>query len=102
LQQYSGGRHEQAHKTNLKDGWNASNHNLNYLPPVITFQRRILYFEVRELNLQALAQRRENSAAACKVLPSGADLAAPLSPQLYAKPEFKDPKTAVMESILTL
>jgi len=36
LQQYSAKRHEQAHETNLKDGWNASNHNLNYLPHVIT------------------------------------------------------------------
>jgi hypothetical protein len=80
LQQYSAERHEQAHKTNLKAGWNASNHNLNYLPQVITFQRRILCFEIRLLILQALAQRRENSAAACKVLPSGADLAAPQSP----------------------
>jgi hypothetical protein len=35
LQQYSAERHEQAHKTNLKDSWNASNHNLNYLPQVI-------------------------------------------------------------------
>jgi len=57
LQQYSAERHEKAHKTNPKDGWNASNHNLNYLPQVITFQRRILCFEIRELNLQALAQR---------------------------------------------
>jgi len=48
LQQYSAERHEQAHKTNLKDGWNISNHNLNYLPQVITFQRRILCFEIRE------------------------------------------------------
>jgi len=47
---------------------------------------------MRELNLQALTQRRENSAAACKVLPSGADLAAPLSPQSYAKPEFMGPQ----------
>jgi hypothetical protein len=31
FQQYSTESHEQAHKTNLKDGWNASNHNLNYL-----------------------------------------------------------------------
>jgi hypothetical protein len=31
LQQYSAERHEQAYKTNLKDSWNASNHNLNYL-----------------------------------------------------------------------
>ena len=92
LQQYSAERHEQAHKTNLKDGWNASNHNLNYLPQVITFQRRILCFEIRELNLQALAQRWENSAAACKVFPSGADLAAPLSSQSYAKPEFMGPQ----------
>jgi hypothetical protein len=80
LQQYCAERHEQAHKTNLKDGWNASNHNLNYLPQIITFQRRILGFEVRELNLQALAQRRENNAAACKVLTSGAVLPARLSP----------------------
>jgi hypothetical protein len=92
LQQHSAERHEQARKTNLKDCCNASNHNLNYLPQVITFQRRILCFEVRELNLQALAQRRKNSAAACKVLPSGADLAAPLSTQSYAKPEFMGPQ----------
>jgi len=92
LQQYSAERHEQAHKTNLKDGWNASNHNLNYLPQVITFQRRMLCFKMRELNLQALAQHRENRAAACKVLPSGADLAASLSPQSYAKPEFMGPQ----------
>jgi len=92
LQQYSAERHEQAHQTNLKDCWNASNHNLNYLPQVITFQRRILCFEKRELSLQALAQRRENSAAPCKVLPSGADLAAPLSSQSYAKPEFMGPQ----------
>jgi len=81
LQHHSAERHEQAHKTNLKDGWNASNHNLHYLPQVITFQRRILSFEIKELNLQALTRRRENSTATCKVLPSGADLAAPLSPQ---------------------
>jgi len=92
LQQYSAERHEQAHKTNLNDRWNASNHNLNYLPQLITFQRRILCLEVRELNLQALAQRQENSAAACNVLPSGADLAAPLSPQSYVKPEFMGPQ----------
>ena len=55
LQQYSAETHEQAHKTNLKDGWNASNHNNNYLPQIISFHRRILCFEIRELNLQALA-----------------------------------------------
>jgi len=92
LQLYCAERHEQAHKTHLKDGWNASNHNLKYLPQVITFQRPILCFEIRELNLQGLAQRRENSPAACKVLPSGADLFAPLSPQSYAKPNFMGPQ----------
>jgi len=92
LQQYSAERHKQAHKTHLKDGWNASNHNLNSLPQVITFQRRILRFQIRDLNVQALAQRLENSAAACKVVPSGADLAAPQSPQSYAKPEFMRPQ----------
>jgi len=29
LQQHSAGRHEQAHKTHLMDGWNTSNHILN-------------------------------------------------------------------------
>jgi hypothetical protein len=91
-QWYSAVRNEQAHKTNLKNDWNAFNYNVNYLPQVITFQLRILCFEVRELNLPALAQCRENSAAASKVLPSGADLAAPLSPQSYAKPEFMGPQ----------
>jgi len=36
LQQYSPDRHEQGHKMNLRAGCNASNHNLNYLPQVIT------------------------------------------------------------------
>jgi hypothetical protein len=77
---------------NLEDGWNASNHNHNYLPQVITFQRHILCFEIRQLNLQALVQCRENSPATCNVLPSGTDLAAPLSSQSYAKPEFMGPQ----------
>jgi hypothetical protein len=92
LQQYSAKRYEQADKMHLKDGWNASNHNLNYLPQVITFQRRILCVKVRELNLQALTPHRENNTAAWKVLPSGADLAAPLSPQSYATPKFMGPQ----------
>ena len=32
LPQWSAETHEHAHRANLKDGWNASNHNLNYLP----------------------------------------------------------------------
>jgi len=57
LQQYSAERHDQAHKKNLKDSWNSSNHDLFYLLQVITFQRCNLCFGIRELNLQALAQR---------------------------------------------
>jgi len=92
LQQYSAETHEHVHKTNVKDGWNTSNHNLNYLPQVITFQRRILCFEIRELHVQALGQWWENSAATCEISRSSADLAAPMSSQSYAKPEFKGPK----------
>ena len=92
LQQYSAERHEQAHITNLKDCWNASNHNLNYLPQVITFQRRILCFEIRELKLHTLAQCWGNSAAASKVFPSGPDQPAILSSQSYMKPEFMGPQ----------
>jgi hypothetical protein len=92
LQQYSAERHEQTKKTNLKDGWNFSNHNLNYLPQVFTIHWRILCFEIRELNLQAFPLRRENRAATCKVLPSSADLAAPLGSQSYAKPEIMGPQ----------
>jgi hypothetical protein len=44
--QYSAERQNHAHRTNLKDGWNASNYNLNYLPHVITFPRHILCFEI--------------------------------------------------------
>jgi hypothetical protein len=42
LTQYSAERHEQAHKTTLRASWNTSNHNLNYLPQVIAFERCIL------------------------------------------------------------
>jgi len=92
LQKYFAETYAQANKPHLKDCWNASNHNLNYLPQVITFQCRIPCFGIRELNLQALAQRRENSPTACKFLLSGGDLAAPLSPESYAKPEFMGPQ----------
>jgi len=92
LQQHFAARHEQAHKMNLNHDWNASNHNRNYLPQVITFQHCILYFEIRDINLQALTQRPENSAATCKVLSSSADWAATLSSQPYAKPEFLGPQ----------
>jgi hypothetical protein len=80
LQQFFADSQEHTHKPNLKDGWNASNHNLKYLPQEITFQCRILSFKFREFDLQVVAQHRENIAATCKVLPSGADLAAPPEP----------------------
>jgi hypothetical protein len=102
LQQCSAERPKQAHNMNLKDGWNASSHNLNYLPQVSTFQRRIRCFEIRELNLQALAQCRENSAFTCQVLSFSADLAAPLNPSYMLSPNSCDYKTTVMECILSL
>jgi len=92
LQQYSAEMHEHEHNTNLKDGWNASNHYLNYLPQVISFQRRILSFEIRELNLQAVAQGWENSATTCKVFRSGDDLAAPQSFPSNVKPKVMGPQ----------
>jgi hypothetical protein len=54
LQQDYAERHEHAHQTNLKNGWNASNHNLNYLLQVITFQLRVLCFVIREIKFSAL------------------------------------------------
>jgi hypothetical protein len=54
LQQYFAKRHEPAHNTNLKDGWNSSNSTCDYLPQVITIQRHICCFEIRELNPQAI------------------------------------------------
>ena len=94
LQQYSSDTHEHPHKTNHKNSWNTSNHNLNNQAQGITCPRRIRCFEIRELNLQALAQRLEISAAACKVFPSGADRAAPWRSLLYAKPGFMGPQNS--------
>jgi len=48
---------------------------------------------VADVNHLALAWRWKNIAAAFKIFPSGADLAAPLSSQSYAKPEFIGPQT---------
>jgi hypothetical protein len=92
LQQYSVVRDEQAHKTYLKDCWKVSNQNLNYLQQVSTIHRHILCFVISELNLQALAQRQENSGATWTVLPFGADLADPVSSQSSAKPELMGPQ----------
>jgi len=92
FQQYSAQRHGQAPEMNLKDGWNASNDNLNFLPLVITYLRRMLGFEIREHNLQALSTRWENSATACNVLPSGTALAAPLCSHSSEKPKFMGPQ----------
>jgi hypothetical protein len=59
------------------------------MPQVITFQRCTVCVEIRQLNLQAVTQRGENSAATCNVPSSGTDLATPLNSQLYTKPELK-------------
>ena len=91
LQQYSAERHEQAHQTDPNDCWNVANHNLNYLPHVIAFPHRILCCELRELNLQTLAQCREHSTATGKVRTSGPDQAAPLCSQSYVKLELMGP-----------
>ena len=80
-------RHEEVHKTNLKEGWNTSNHNFNYLPHVITSQSRIPSFLMRLHNLQAISQCQEDGAAACKVLSCSADEVFSLSLKSYAKPE---------------
>jgi hypothetical protein len=47
LPQFSAEKDEWAYTMNLKNGWNASNHNLNYLPEEITLQCHILCFEIR-------------------------------------------------------
>ena len=70
FRQYSPEGHEQRHKTNLMDDRTASDHILNNPPQVLTIQCCILCFAIRVLNLEALAQRWENSAATCNVLPS--------------------------------
>jgi len=92
FQQYSAKKHEEAHNMNLKDSWNASNHNLNYLPQVITFQHHIPYFHIRELNPQALPHGREIRTATCNVFSSSANQGATLRSQSYAAPEFMRPQ----------
>jgi len=91
LQPYSAKRHELEHKMNHKNGWDASNHDLNYLAQLLMFQHRILCVGSRELNPKTLAQCWENSAAPCKVLPSSAGLATQQSSQSYAEPKFMGP-----------
>jgi len=81
LPQYSVKRHEEAYITNLQNSWTASNHNLNNLPQAVTFQCHIVCFAIREPNLYTLTQCQEKCAAEYTVLPSGADLPAPLSSQ---------------------
>jgi hypothetical protein len=54
MQQYCAERYEQPHKMNIRAGCKASNHNLNYLPQVVTVQWHILCFPFREINLEAI------------------------------------------------
>jgi hypothetical protein len=92
LQQYSAERHEQAHKMNPKNCWNPFNQNLKCLPQVITFQRPIVYFGARDLNLQALGQHRKNGSGAFNVPLSGTDVPNLLGSQSFAKPIFMGPQ----------
>jgi len=91
LQQYSAETHGQAHEMNLTDGCNASNPNFNYLPWVMTFQCHILGLEIRELNLQALAQHWGKRPAACTVFSSGAELAAPTELPVICEAQIYQP-----------
>ena len=61
LPQWSAETHEHAHRANMKDGWNASNHNLDYLPQIFAFHRRVLCFEIRSLNLRSVERLRKDS-----------------------------------------
>jgi hypothetical protein len=88
MQQYSADSYKQAPETNPNEDWNASNHNLNNSPQVITFQSHRCRFNITEVNLEALTRRQENITAGCKVVTSIPDMAAPLSCQSYSKPEF--------------
>jgi hypothetical protein len=81
MQQYCAERYEQPHIMNIRAGCKASNHNLNYLPQVVTVQCHILCFPIREINLEAIVKQWENRIAACNVLPSDGDLATPQSSQ---------------------
>jgi hypothetical protein len=92
LQQFSAEGHEKAHNTNPQHSGNASNHTLNYLLQVISFNHLILRFQIREHNVQTLAQGQENSEVACRVSCSGADSAAPMSTESYTTPEFMGPQ----------
>ena len=88
LQQYSSERHQQAHKTNLNDGWNASNHNLNYLLQVITFQLASSASKSESsISKPSLSIGRTALPHALSSIPVLIWLP-PLSPQSYAKPEF--------------
>jgi hypothetical protein len=73
----SADRQEQANNTNLNDYWHAPHQIYDYFLQVITFQHRILYIEIRELNLQSLAQHWENSTGGWQLHAAGPDLAAP-------------------------
>jgi hypothetical protein len=73
---------------NVKDSWNDSDHNISYLPQVLTFQHHILCFQITELNVQSRIQCWGNSAGASNFLGSGADVAAPMCSQSNAKPKF--------------
>jgi hypothetical protein len=102
IQHYSAEIQEQAHKTNLMDDQNPSHHNLDFLPQVITFHRRILCFQMRELNVQPSL-----SVGNTALPPANASLPVlirqpPWDPSHKRSLKSWGPKTAIMECILTL
>jgi hypothetical protein len=102
LQQYSAERHEQAHKKNLKDGWNTSNHNLNYLPQVVTFQCAFSASKSESsISKPMLSIRRTALPPAKSSLPVLIWLL-PWARSHMRSPNSFGPKTTVMESILML
>ena len=102
LQQYSSMRHEQAHITNIRDGWNASNHNLNYLQQVSPFS---IAFSASKS--ESSISKPSSSVERSVLPPAKSSLPVliwlpPGAPSHLQSPNSWYPKTAMMESILTL
>jgi hypothetical protein len=102
LQQYSPKWHEQAHKPNLKDGCNTSNHKLNYLPQVSASS---VAFSAS--NSESSISKPSLSVERTALPPAKSSLAALTWLTSWAPSHMWSlnswyPKTTVMESILML
>ena len=92
LPQWSAETHEHAHRANLKDGWNASNKNLDYLPQIFAYQRRVLCFEMRGLNRQAVQGSDDHHLAGKTATIAGPSTASPFTQPMLISPQ-NDNKT---------